>query len=115
MRRIRDGCLRPGSWRSLSVHGAPLGCPVRPSGVPVASKAARPSRPSNALSSEFSNPFLDPLLVAVSSPHQSVDTQPYLDWVRSAASALAQLPQVRRVSSYADAQRCEAALEPMAM
>jgi len=59
-------------------------------------------RASEALYRDFSNPFIDPLVVAVSAPHLRVDEPPYLTWLEETRRALATLPPVRRVASYAD-------------
>ncbi len=59
------------------------------------------SKAGDALRTEFSNPFIDPLLVAVSAPGLRVDEAPYLAWVSHAAQTLAALPAVRRVADYA--------------
>jgi RND superfamily putative drug exporter len=85
-----------GAWGAAKLPGAALGGTAGINGS--SSKAA-----IDELGRQFSNPFLDPLLVAVSSPRQQVDSDAYLAWLRNAASALAKLPEVRRVSSYADA------------
>ena len=85
-----------GAWGAAKLPGAALGGTAGIDGS--SSKAA-----IDELGRQFSNPFLDPLLVAVSSPRQQVDSDAYLAWLRNAASALAKLPEVRRVSSYADA------------
>ena len=61
-----------------------------------------PSRIANdALRAEFSNPFINPLLLAVSAPGLEVDKDPYLAWVKDAAQALDTVPGVKRVESYA--------------
>jgi putative drug exporter of the RND superfamily len=57
---------------------------------------------SHALRTEFDNPFIDPLVAAVSAPHLDVDKEPYFSWVQAASRALAALPDVRRVASYSD-------------
>jgi putative drug exporter of the RND superfamily len=59
-------------------------------------------RAGDALRSEFPNPFIDPIVVAVSAPGLRVDAQPYLGWLQHAAEVLRRLRQVRRVASYAD-------------
>jgi putative drug exporter of the RND superfamily len=59
-------------------------------------------RASEALYREFSNPFIDPLVVAVSAPDLRVDEPPYLAWLEQTSRTLAELPSVRRVASYAD-------------
>ncbi len=59
-------------------------------------------RAGDALLSEFTNPYIDPIVVAVRAPHLAVDADPYLKWVQQAAGRLRQLPGVRRVASFAD-------------
>lgn len=59
-------------------------------------------RAGDLLRSEFGNPFIDPIVVAVSAPGLRVDTQPYLGWLQQAGEVLRHLQQVRRVASYAD-------------
>jgi RND superfamily putative drug exporter len=85
-----------GAWGATKLPAAVLGGTAGIDGSP--SKAA-----ADQLSSQFSNPFLDPLVVAVSSPRQRIEIDPYLAWVRRTAGALAVLPGVRHVRSYADA------------
>jgi RND superfamily putative drug exporter len=64
-----------------------------------------PSRAADeTLRTDFQNPFIDPLVVAVSAPRLQLEAAPYLTWVKHAAKGLAALPQVRKVSSYADTQ-----------
>ncbi len=55
---------------------------------------------AKALRTQFSNPFIDPLVVAVSAPRLRIDTEPYLAWARNAARVLGALPEVRRVADY---------------
>ncbi len=57
---------------------------------------------SDRLRTDFENPFIDPLVVAVSAPRLNVDTPVYLDWVKHTAEVLGALHEVRKVSSYAD-------------
>ena len=59
---------------------------------------------AEALRADFNNPFIDPLVVAVSAPALDVGKEPYLAWVKRAATALAALQDVRKVESYADAR-----------
>ena len=72
--------------------------------VAIGGTAGIPGSPSiaasDALRTEFSNPFIDPLVIAVSAPRLSVDQAPYLAWVRTAARVLGALPSVRRVADY---------------
>ena len=62
--------------------------------------------PSNAvteaLRSEFSNPFLEPLIVVVSSPRLTIDDSRLLRWDEQAAKTLRALPVVKAVAAYAD-------------
>jgi len=84
-----------GAWGAHRLPQVTLGVE---GGVP-----GSPSRlAADALRSEFNNPFIDPLVVAVSAPHLKVDAPPYLAWVAETAHALATVPGVRRVASYAD-------------
>ena len=62
----------------------------------------------DTLRADFTNPYIDPLVVAVDAPTLAVDAQPYLSWVKRTAADLRALPQVRKVQSFADAP--EAAL-----
>ena len=74
--------------------------------VAVGGEGGVPGSPSrlagDALRTEFTNPFLDPLLVAVSCGKLRVDDAPYASWLRQTAERLAALPEVRRVASYTD-------------
>jgi RND superfamily putative drug exporter len=64
-----------------------------------------PGSPSDAagktLRTAFVNPFIDPLVIAVSVPHCNIQDGPCLNWLRNAARALAALPSVRKVVDYA--------------
>jgi RND superfamily putative drug exporter len=72
--------------------------------VAVGGTAGVPGSPSDlagsALRTEFTNPFIDPLVVAVSAPGLRVDQQPYLGWLTHAAKALGALPEVRQVADF---------------
>jgi len=57
---------------------------------------------AEALRSDFSVPFLEPLIVAVSSPMLSGDDPALLAWDRDAARALRALTSVKRVAAYSD-------------
>ena len=57
---------------------------------------------ADALRADFTNPYIDPLVVAVSAPGLRVDQDPYLSWLRRAAGVLGTLGGVRKVSSFAD-------------
>jgi RND superfamily putative drug exporter len=59
-------------------------------------------RVAETLRSDFSNPYIDPLVIAVHSSTLTVDADPYLSWVRRTAEMLGKLPEVRKVSSFAD-------------
>src|SRR6516225_3216689 len=84
-----------GAWGAHRLPQVTLGVE---GGVP-----GSPSRlAAETLRSEFNNPFIDPLVVAVSSPHLKVDAAPYLAWVAETGHALATVPGVRRVANYAD-------------
>jgi RND superfamily putative drug exporter len=76
--------------------------------VAVGGEGGVPGSPSrlaaDALRLQFSNPFLDPLVVAVTSPRLRVDEAPYASWLRQTAARLAALPEVRRVESYSDSR-----------
>lgn len=84
-----------GAWGSHRLGQVTMG--VR-GGVPDS-----PSRRADdALRRDFTNPFLDPLVVAVSAAHLRVDETAYFNWVQATARDLAALPGVRRVASYAE-------------
>jgi len=84
-----------GAWGAHRLGQVTLGVE---GGVP-----GSPSRLANdALRTEFSNPFIDPLVVAVSAPHLKVDQAPYYPWLQQATHTLASLAGVRKVASYAD-------------
>jgi putative drug exporter of the RND superfamily len=85
-----------GAWGAHELSDAAVGGTGGIEGSP--SKAV-----SDALIAEFTNPFIDPMVVAVAAPQLKVDEAPYLDWVRRTGAVLAALPVVRKVSSYADA------------
>jgi putative drug exporter of the RND superfamily len=57
---------------------------------------------SNTLRTDFQNPFIDPLVVAVSAPQLNINAAPYLTWVEHTAGVLSALSEVRKVSSFAD-------------
>jgi RND superfamily putative drug exporter len=56
---------------------------------------------SELLRTEFQNPYIDPLVVAVSAPRLQVDGGALFAWVQQATAALGALPEVRRVASFA--------------
>ena len=57
---------------------------------------------AEALRSDFSVPFLEPLIVAVSTPTLAGDDPALLAWDRDAARALRALASVKRVAAYSD-------------
>jgi len=93
-----------GLWAVAIVIGA-LGAYKLPQ-VAVGGAGGIDGSPSKAagdmLRTDFQNPFIDPLVVAVSAPRLQVDTAPYLTWVKHVATALEALSEVRKVSSFAD-------------
>ncbi len=74
----------------------------------VGGAAGVPGSPSDlanaALRTEFNNPFIDPLIVAVSAPRLDVARDPYLGWVKQVSQALSKVPGVARVEDYAATQ-----------
>jgi putative drug exporter of the RND superfamily len=74
----------------------------------VGGAAGIPGSPSDlanaALRTEFSNPFIDPLIVAVSAPGLDVAKEPYIGWVRQASQALSKVPGVAKIENYAGTQ-----------
>ena len=56
---------------------------------------------SEMLRTDFTNPYIDPLVIAVSAPRLDVAKQPFLGWVEQAGAALGGLRDVRKVESYA--------------
>ncbi|MBV8403349.1 MAG: MMPL family transporter [Gammaproteobacteria bacterium] len=71
-------------------------------GVEGGAPGSPSKRATDALRDDFNNPFIDPLVVAVSAPHLQVDAAPYLDWVKETGRVLAALPGMRDVRSFAD-------------
>jgi putative drug exporter of the RND superfamily len=71
-------------------------------GVEAGVPGSPSKRADDLLRSEFNNPFIDPLVVAVSAPHLSIDTAPYLDWLKETGHILAAVPAVRRIESFAE-------------
>lgn len=76
----------------------------RLSQVAVGGEGGVPGSPSwqagEALRHDFTNPYIDPLVVAVEVPHARVDEAPYYTWVQQLSGALTKLADVRRVASY---------------
>ncbi len=54
------------------------------------------------LRKDFKNPFIDPLIVAISVPGLEIDQEPYRTWAQHAATVLGGLGDVRRVAGYFD-------------
>ena len=71
-------------------------------GVEAGVPGSPSKRADDVLRSEFNNPFIDPLVVAVSAPHLSIDTAPYLGWLKETGRILAAVPSVRRIDSFAE-------------
>ena len=71
-----------GAWGAHRLGQVTLGVE---GGVP-----GSPSRRANdALRTQFTNPFIDPLVVAVSAPQLKVDQAPYFDWLKQTTHTLA--------------------------
>jgi RND superfamily putative drug exporter len=71
-------------------------------GVEGGVRGSPSARAAEALNRDFTNPFTDPVVVAVAAPHLKVDEATYLRWIQQAAHTLASLPEAHRVASYAD-------------
>jgi RND superfamily putative drug exporter len=112
---VKSGFPRLGQWVAkhprivllgwiLAIAAGAIGAHKLPE-VAIGGTAGIPGSPSiaagQALRTEFSNPFIDPLVLAVSAPRLSVDDAAYLSWIRNAAVVLGALPSVRRVADYA--------------
>src|SRR5579871_1912289 len=73
--------------------------------VTVGVEGGVPGSPSHRagelLRTEFSNPFLDPLVVAVSAPHLKVSDAPLLGWLKHTEQTLSGLGGVHKVASFA--------------
>ena len=67
-------------------------------------KGSPSQRMDAVLQAEFANPYVQPLIVAISSTRYTVDDAEYLAWIGDAAASLSRLPEVRRVASYADSR-----------
>lgn len=59
-------------------------------------------RVGDELRSQFDNPYIDPLVVAVSTPAMTPEQPAYAAWLRDLEAALRQLPRVRGVVGFAD-------------
>jgi putative drug exporter of the RND superfamily len=71
-------------------------------GVEGGVRGSPSARAAEVLNRDFTNPYTDPVVVAVTAPHLKVDEGLYLSWVQQVAHKLASLPEVHRVASYAD-------------
>jgi len=89
------GVIALGAWGAHKLPEAVLGGVSGIAGSP--SKAA-----SDLLRNQFDDPFLDPLVVAVSTPGARLEQAPMRDWLKRTAARLAAMPEVRRVRSVAD-------------
>lgn len=112
---VKSGFFRLGQWVARHPRGVLIGwvvaiafAAVGAHKLPEAAVGGTdgiPGSPSAAadheLHADFDNPFIDPLVVAVSAPHLSVDAAPYRNWIVQAAQALGALPSVRQVADYA--------------
>lgn len=76
--------------------------------VTVGVEGGVPDSPSHraaaVLRRDFSNPYLDPLIVAVRAPHLRLEQPAYFEWLQHTASALSALPGISRVASYSDSR-----------
>jgi RND superfamily putative drug exporter len=111
---VKSGFFRLGQWVAIHPRVVLLGWLVaialgavgahRLPAVAVGGTAGIPGSPSaaagDALRTQFSNPFIDPLVVAVSAPRLKVDEPAYLAWLRNAARVLSAVSSVRRVADY---------------
>jgi RND superfamily putative drug exporter len=55
---------------------------------------------ADVLRTDFTNPFIDPLILAVDAPDLNIDTVPYSSWLEHAGAILKALPGVPRVESF---------------
>ena len=77
-----------GAWGEHKLPGATIG---GTGGIP----GSRSDAAAETLRTAFANPFIDPLVIAVSVPHYNIEDGRCLDWLRNAARALGALPSVR--------------------
>jgi len=84
-----------GAWGAHRLPRVTLGVEAGVAGSPS-------RRAADTLRNEFSNPFFDPLVVAVSAPHLQVEAPAYFGWLKETAHLVAGIPSVRQVISYAD-------------
>jgi len=84
-----------GAWGAHRLPQVTLGVEAGVAGSPS-------RRAADTLRNEFSNPFFDPLVLAVSAPHLQVEAPAYFGWLKETAHLVAGIPSVRQVISYAD-------------
>jgi len=84
-----------GAWGAVAFPGVAVG-----GAASVAGSASQ--RVDTTLRRDFDDPFLDPLIVAVSMSRYSIGEPRFAAWDRRAAAALRALPDVSRVASYTD-------------
>lgn len=115
---MNNAYLHLGQWVARHPRGILLGWIVaiglgafgshHLSQVAIGGEGGVPGSPSwqagEALRHDFTNPYIDPLVVAVEAPHARVDEAPYYNWVQQLSGALTKLADVRRVASYAPAK-----------
>ena len=118
---MKSGFFRLGQWVARHPRVVLLGWVVaialgavgahKLPAVAIGGTAGIPGSPSiaasDALRTDFTNPFIDPLVVAVSAPGLNVDAASYATWIRSASHILGALPSVRRVADYSTTHDAE--------
>jgi RND superfamily putative drug exporter len=60
---------------------------------------------SDSLNADFDAPFLDPVIVAISTPGTAVENPAVLEWTRALAKRLGEMPEVRQVADFAATQQ----------
>ena len=84
-----------GAWGSHELDHLTVGGAGGMEGSPSAHVA-------ESLRADFTNPFIDPLAVAVSAPALEIDAAPYREWLAHCAAALRASAAVRKVATYED-------------
>ena len=84
-----------GAWGSHELDHITVGGAGGMEGSPSAHVA-------ESLRADFTNPFIDPLAVAVSAPALEIDDAPYREWLAHCAAALRASAAVRKVATYED-------------
>ena len=84
-----------GAWGAIEFPRVAIG-----GAATVAGSAS--ARVDATLRRDFRNPFLDPLIVAVASPHRPISDPSVAAWERGTAARLRSLPQVSAVVGYED-------------